>query len=239
MNTFLQVLGTLDQNARFFFVRHGESTGNVMGRMQGQEDLPLTETGRHQARTTGKWFREQGITVARIFTSPLQRATETAEIIRTENHYPREKRLDSLKELYMGRFSGLTIPEIRERYPEEYSRFTAESWETVPEAEPVSSLISRAMESWETLVREANRGRGSLLIVTHGGFLQWLIKTSFGANLASPLRWNPVIKASNCSIFLFDARSVGKEVYYGQWTLMNYVPGAMPELGEQFHTGSR
>jgi broad specificity phosphatase PhoE len=67
---------------RVLFLRHGESAHNVHS---GDEELSeelgdlLTERGRAQAAAAGAGLRDQGIT--RIFTSPMRRATETAEAV--------------------------------------------------------------------------------------------------------------------------------------------------------------
>ena len=237
MTPFSAILRNIRETTHFFFLRHGESLGNVRGQMQGHEDLELTEAGRAQALAAGRWFRDQQVPIGKIFTSPLRRASKTAEIIRSENRYPREETLETLKELNLGAFSGMTIPEIRDRYPTEFSRFTEESWEAVPGAERISSLSERALRVWERLTTEANSGVSHILSVTHGGFLQWLLKTSFG--IPGTNGWIPLIKASNCSIFLFIARPAGNGSYYGQWSLMNYVPGELPDLGEQFYAHNR
>jgi broad specificity phosphatase PhoE len=62
------------------WVRHGQSTWNVIDRMQGHElSPPLTELGREQAAGAAEALTGQG--VVRILSSPAVRATETAEII--------------------------------------------------------------------------------------------------------------------------------------------------------------
>ncbi|MGN1163755.1 MAG: histidine phosphatase family protein [Candidatus Ornithospirochaeta sp.] len=66
---------------RIYFVRHGESQWNVENRICGSMDSPLTDKGREQARETGGKILSSGIKVDMIFSSPLSRARETAEII--------------------------------------------------------------------------------------------------------------------------------------------------------------
>lgn len=62
------------------WVRHGQSTWNVMDRLQGHKlSPPLTELGREQAAKTAEALVDQG--VVRILSSPAVRATETAAII--------------------------------------------------------------------------------------------------------------------------------------------------------------
>ncbi len=58
-----------------YLARHGETAWSLSGQHTGLTDLPLTERGKHNAVQLGK--RLQGLTFARVFTSPLQRAAQT------------------------------------------------------------------------------------------------------------------------------------------------------------------
>ena len=64
---------------KIYFVRHGETDWNKDRKIQGQVNISLNEFGRHLARETAKGLKE--IPFAVCFTSPLDRARETAEII--------------------------------------------------------------------------------------------------------------------------------------------------------------
>jgi broad specificity phosphatase PhoE len=263
METFHDIMRGLARPAAFLFLRHGESEGNVAGRMQGHRDQRLTETGRTQARATGGWFRRNGIAVDRLYSSPLSRAMETARIVADTAGLPRPAVMESVKEIDTGIFTGLSFPEIRERYPAEYQQFVVGSWEAVPEAESATALTTRALDTWRQLVAAANDVPPSpagpsdgvapdaarIMTVTHGGMLQWILKASFGATADAPGPWMPLVLASNCAIFEFFARPVSgaddgeapTTWYYGQWSRVNEtpVPETAPDVipREQFHTG--
>ncbi len=66
---------------KVYFVRHGESEWNVLDKICGQSDVPLTDKGREQARETGKLISDSNICADEIIFSPLLRAAETAKII--------------------------------------------------------------------------------------------------------------------------------------------------------------
>ncbi|MFW5826840.1 MAG: histidine phosphatase family protein [Alkalispirochaeta sp.] len=256
MNSFHQIMTALTVPTTFYFVRHGESAGNVEGKMQGHRDHPLTELGRRQALDTGRWFAENQVQVDRVFTSPLARAAETAEILAETADFPQPEHLPAAKELHTGLFTGLSFPEIQEQFPTGYAEFIVGSWEAVPEAESVRSLTSRALETWSEVVSAANETAGggeaqraAVMTVTHGGMLQWIFKTSFGATPDEAHPWMPLVLASNCSIFEFTARPVEStdrygsptRWYYGQWSRVNFAPADPSSRGsvarEQFHTG--
>lgn len=252
MDDFNTIMTSLEGAADFFIVRHGESEGNVEGSMQGLLDRDLTDLGLEQAVRTAAWFAA-GDRVDRLFTSPLTRAHHTARLLAEHGNMPAPEVLDSLVELDTGRFTGLSFDQIRSQYPEDYAEFIARSWETVPDAESVSSLLTRSLAAWRTMVDAANdalngHGPPRIVAVTHGGTIQWLLKASFGATLERPMPWMPLILASNAALFHLTARPVrttGRdgapiEWYYAQWSLVNRVPGAEDATPrDQFHTDAR
>jgi probable phosphoglycerate mutase len=61
-----------------FLARHGETAWSLSGQHTGLTDLPLTERGERNARQLGE--RLKGLSFARVFTSPLQRAVRTCEL---------------------------------------------------------------------------------------------------------------------------------------------------------------
>ena len=63
---------------QIYLVRHGETAWALTGQHTGRTDIPLTERGEHAAQKLN--VRLQGLSFAKIFTSPLQRARRTAEL---------------------------------------------------------------------------------------------------------------------------------------------------------------
>lgn len=70
-----------------YFIRHGESTSNYGELITGQQDVPLTEHGRSQARAAGQESVAKGIHFDHIICSPLMRAHDTARLIAHEIGY--------------------------------------------------------------------------------------------------------------------------------------------------------
>lgn len=97
-------------------VRHGATEWSESGQHTGLTDLPLTELGVQQARAVGPIIVELlGGTEPLVFTSPLQRALDTARLA-----FPGHEHVvvDSLVEYDYGDYEGLTTPQILERDPE-------------------------------------------------------------------------------------------------------------------------
>ncbi len=105
---------------KLVLVRHGETTWNAMGKLQGREDIPLSEAGRQQARAAGRALSRYPFSGPGpvIITSPLQRAAETARLIAGE--LPRVTALQEdsvLLERDYGAGAGLTREERAMLYP--------------------------------------------------------------------------------------------------------------------------
>ena len=90
----------------FYLIRHGETQANKAGILQGQLDVPLSESGRRQARAVAEAL--SGVRLDAVYSSDLSRARETAEAIVEGRTCPLV--LDRrLRELDMGAISGLTM----------------------------------------------------------------------------------------------------------------------------------
>jgi probable phosphoglycerate mutase len=96
-----------------YLARHGETAWTVSGQHTGLTDIPLTERGERNARSLGE--RLKGLTFARVFTSPLQRARRTCELA----GFGSVAEIDGdLVEWHYGAYEGLTTAEIRKRRPD-------------------------------------------------------------------------------------------------------------------------
>jgi 2,3-bisphosphoglycerate-dependent phosphoglycerate mutase len=99
--------------------RHGETDWNREGRIQGHSDPPLNERGREQARELAERLAAE--TIDALYASDLRRALETAEIVAARLRLPIV--VDpALREADMGSWSGLTVAEIEQRFPEAWRK---------------------------------------------------------------------------------------------------------------------
>jgi broad specificity phosphatase PhoE len=208
--------------AELYFIRHGESEGNRDGIMQGRDPSRLTESGRAQAEEAGAWFKDK--TIDLILSSPLTRAYETAQIIARETGVTGLEIAPELTEIDTGIFTGMSWPEAREKHPEQFKVFQAESWEGVPEAERIAQLLDRAEKTWARLAALAGEGKRRLLCVTHSGFLQWIIKSTFGGRA-----WMPLFSAAdNCCISHMHIANAEQgdsaPAHYAAWLAINSKP---------------
>jgi len=204
-----------------YLMRHGESEGNLQGIMQGRRDYPLTERGRTQAEAAANWFQNRAIDL--VLSSPQTRALETARIVHRSICPPDRElplhTLEDLSEVDLGCFSGLTRQDAAIQFPELARRVQIETWDAVPDAEHSDRLRERAVRVWERIIIELGNRR-NMLVVSHGGFLQWLIKTSMGAD---DTRWNLRFHSSNCGIHECALMRRSAEHVILEWNRINMV----------------
>lgn len=147
---------------RLLLVRHGQSEGNATGVVQGHTDFGLSELGVRQARATAGRLTE--LPVDRILTSPLTRAAETARIIAGERGIEIERE-PALLEYDIGEASGLTGPQIRERFPDVLDAFARGERPVFPGEEGRDVFHTRLGGLLERLKMEDE----TVVAVAHGG----------------------------------------------------------------------
>ncbi|QWC00689.1 histidine phosphatase family protein [Mycoplasmatota bacterium] len=97
---------------KIYLIRHGQTDANKNSIIQGRADNPLNETGRMQAKETAKYLLDQGIDFDYCVSSPLDRAIETAEIIKNTMKLDLKTHIeDDLIERDFGDFDGNQIEE--------------------------------------------------------------------------------------------------------------------------------
>lgn len=102
---------------RIILVRHGETTWNVEGRYQGQEDTPLSERGLEQGRLLAEGLKN--IPLDRAISSPLQRSFKTCQFC-ADLHDLSVSADERLSEINHGSWEGRLASEIAEAYPEDF-----------------------------------------------------------------------------------------------------------------------
>jgi 2,3-bisphosphoglycerate-dependent phosphoglycerate mutase len=158
--------------------RHGETDWNRDGRFQGHADPPLNDRGRAQARDLAAALADEPIEA--VYSSDLLRAHETAQIVAASKGLSVVVDPD-LRERDVGAWSGLTLPEIEERYPEELRAFR-ERRGSIGESH---DALSRRVVAAARRISDAHAD-GQVLVVTHGGALR-MLRHAAGGDLGAPV----------------------------------------------------
>ena len=167
---------------RLFFVRHGLSSFNAKGLIQGRTDESyLTEEGYYQAKLTGEILNQ--VNIDEIYSSPLVRASETAKTIEKHLNKNIEIQYDqNLLEVDLANWSGLKTTEIKEKFKSEY-----QIWKSNPENlsikrddesyyEPIKELFIQAKEFIDAITsKNSNCENKNILIIAHNAILRCLI----------------------------------------------------------------
>ena len=144
--------------------RHGETDWNRENRFRGHADPPLNDLGRRQSEELAATL--EGGEIARVYTSPLRRAAETAEIVARRLGLDVES-VEGLREIDVGAWSGLTREEVAARFPDEYALWLERAPDGFEGGETYDELAARVLPALRGL---ADRHPAeTVLVVTHGG----------------------------------------------------------------------
>lgn len=188
---------------RVIIVRHGQSSYNSLKMIQGRcDESVLTEKGYEDARKVGAALSSLKFDV--VYSSPLQRAKQTAEVILS--YLPGSPELlapSNLMEIDLPLWEKLPKSEAKEKFSEDYLCWKERPHEfcmVIPTTEgsrehfPVLALYEQAQQFWKEILPR-HQG-GTILIVAHNGINRCLITSALGI---PPARYHS-IQQSNCGI---------------------------------------
>lgn len=168
------------QNYYLYLIRHGITQGNLDGKYIGQTDLALCPEGRRTIELlhTDEVYPE----VEKVYSSPLLRCLETAEII-----YPDQKLMivDDLSEMNFGDFEGKTAEQLKDL--REYADWIRGGIDAAPpNGEKFGDFQLRCIEGLDTVYKDMMRSEVHYAAcVTHGGVITNLL-CGFGLPKGKP-----------------------------------------------------
>jgi broad specificity phosphatase PhoE len=160
-----------------YYIRHGQTEWNALGRLQGVQDIPLNELGRTQSVHAGHiladLFGRDGEDASSIgfVASPLGRARQTMELVRGVLKLPLAGYAidDRLREIGYGEWEGSTLAEMQAKDPDLFARRQIEKWTVAPPAGETYVSVQARMADWY-------RGlTGDTVVAAHGGTLRALM----------------------------------------------------------------
>ena len=153
--------------APIWLARHGETDANAEHRVQGSIDPPLNDRGREQARALAEQVRPLGIRA--LYTSQLQRARETAEIVAAEVGLEQPRVDERFAESRRGEWEGRLIADIKREHPDLWAASLAvENTFRFPGGESLEEHAERV----EAALEDVRDGPLPALVVCHGGTIR-------------------------------------------------------------------
>ena len=157
----------VDSDTSILLVRHGATAETDAQRYPSVQDLPLSERGRNQATALAETL--QGIKFEAIFTSPSQRARETAAPLVSQRNLELHV-VPELAEMGFGQLGGMSFAEALQAFPEALKHWNENPFEvTLPEGEPFLDFVGRVRRARRQLTREWS-GR-TIAVIAHGGVI--------------------------------------------------------------------
>ena len=208
---------------KIYIVRHGETDANRKGELQGWRDLPLNENGIRLAEVTGEALK--GITFDACFSSPLQRAVQTAELIlrRSGNGSVPVRTDPRLREIHLGDWEGKRFRgEAPEVDPEKIRLFFSDPFllGRIPGGEEAREVCKRTQAFLRELAEKAVRNPGeapeTVLVAIHGFALRAMLNFLY----EDPEDFWHGHVPYNCAVDLLEADeegirfAAGEKIYY-------------------------
>lgn len=191
------------RGSRLILIRHGETEGESSIRYHGRTDVALSDLGRAQMRLAGRAIQthRRATNFARVFSSPLVRASEGARIV--AGHSAPIVTIDEFAEVHFGLFEGLTADEIRERHPDEFARWNADRLApgyTYPEGESRAAFANRVERGLERMLvlwtPRDDAVDDDALLIAHRGVIRAIVR-----KLA---RQDPIVELGSIQTVRFD-----------------------------------
>ena len=174
--------------------RHGETRWNVEEIFRGRSDVELNETGIKQAELLAEHLSDSKIDA--VYSSPLKRASKTAETIAGYHKLDAEIALDIIDFDY-GKWQGLPLQEVKDKYRELYSEWiNSPDKVKMPDGESLKDVRKRAIGVVDNITA---RYEGTVVLVSHRVVSKVLICALLG--LDNSHFWN--IKLDTCGITTF------------------------------------
>ena len=189
---------------KIVLLRHGESQWNLENRFTGWKDVSLTPTGIAEANFSGNELLKNNLQIQSVYTSLLNRATETTDIVTDIINFPREEiKYDwRLNERHYGALQGLNKSETASKYGEDQVHIWRRSYDIpppllsnddprhprfnkkfhsiqgdLPIGESLSDVIDRLQPFWKDYLLGVQKSEDNHLIVAHSNSLRAIVKT--------------------------------------------------------------
>ena len=202
---------------KIILLRHGQSQWNLENRFTGWKDVSLTKEGENEARFAAEQIKNLNLNISSIYTSVLNRAVETTNIVVEKLQFPNEniKYEWRLNERHYGALQGLNKSETAKKYGEDQVKIWRRSFDIpppqletsdirhpknnlkfsnleceLPIGESLKDVINRLLPFLNDYFEVIKNGNGDHLIVAHSNSLRAIVKILEGLSDAEIIEVN-------------------------------------------------
>jgi broad specificity phosphatase PhoE len=137
-----------------YLVRHGQTEFNEKDLMQGQADIPLSETGHQEALALAKYLQHEPLDI--IYSTPLLRAQQTASHINHFHQQPLEI-IDQLTEINIGSWEGQSYPKIVQTQADFYKQWINDTSMPIPGGESFQDVYNRVEQGMHLIMNSKQK----------------------------------------------------------------------------------
>ncbi|MBW1729457.1 MAG: histidine phosphatase family protein [Deltaproteobacteria bacterium] len=172
----------MTEHTRIYLIRHGQVNGFENFTIYGHTDIDLTEIGYLQMEKLAQQLRF--VDVCAVYCSDLKRSVAGAKIICRYHDAPLYP-LKDLREMYFGEWEGMTLQQIRERFPDELEKRGRDLLHYAPPggAESVEHLSRRVMSCFNKILKKHIKAQ--VIIVAHGAVNRVILCHALGLELTN------------------------------------------------------
>lgn len=184
---------------KIYFVRHGETAWNKEKKIQGRSDIPLNEYGKELAEITAEAIKDIPFDI--VYSSPLKRARETANILTKERNLTIHEN-PLLLEMSFGEGEGESLPVIHAHPKLELHNFIHNPGEYTPPVggETFEELYERCKTFINDIILPAEKNYNCMLLVGHGALIRGMIHCITGR----PSKDFWTVTHKNCSVTIAE-----------------------------------
>lgn len=201
--------------------RHGQTLWNQQGRLQGQQDSPLTAAGIVQAQLLGRAWGARG--VQRLVASPLPRTLHTARLVGEQLTQATLSTDPRLVEQGFGEAEGMLLSEARTRFavmPQVLDGVDAHA--TAPSGESLRQTIERALAGIQAIAADSDGEDPTPIgVISHGRVLQGLTWWLSGADPQGSAHF----RHANASYCELDVEA--GEITLRRWGVVDHLDAAV------------
>jgi phosphoserine phosphatase len=190
-------------SGELYLIRHGLTSSNIDKKYQGSIDVPLSDIGVKDMSTLAKSFSPRNPT--RVYSSPLNRAIESAKIIAQIMNINSISVRNDLHEFIYGIWEGMKENDVIKYRNTEYNQWqSSPAQATIPRAEHINNAYNRCAKIWDDFQIDIESWNGSIISVAHDIVNRLIICNAL--DLPPNYIWS--FKQTNASVSVIAVKSI-------------------------------